>query len=96
MTEKEIEHLARLARLRLSREEVTRFQKEIESILECVSAVKRLTPSVPESVASPVQNVFRADEVTTPPGTYTEKMLDACPHRAGRFLSVKKILSADR
>lgn len=97
MTKDEIAHLARLSRVALTPAELDNFHTQISSILEYVSAVNAIAaeevggkPSV-----GVVNNVFRKDEVTVEPESYTETLLAAMPARDGRFMKVKKILSQD-
>lgn len=97
MTPQDIAHLADLARIKLTDAEREQLAGEIDTILEYVSAVQEIagddgdaTPTV-----GPLHNVFRSDEVTTPPGTHTETLLAAMPQREGQYLKVQKILSQD-
>lgn len=95
MTQEEIEHLARLSRVRLTNDEVKHFKHEISSILEYVSTVQTLAAEEPSTTGVSHHNIFRPDEVTNEPETHTETLLAAAPTRQGRFLSVKKILQLD-
>ena len=95
MTKEEIEHLARLSRIRLSDTEVVSFQQEISSILEYVSMVQSMASVEVAPVAGEHRNIFRTDEVTNEPGSYTEVLLEAMPHKVGRFMAVKKIIQQD-
>ncbi len=96
MTKEEIEHLARLSRVRLSSEEVAHFQEEISSILSYVGAVSSIAAEGDTTPrAGEYYNIFRKDEVTNVPDAYTEALLAEAPQRQGRFLSVKKILQVD-
>ena len=95
MTQEEIEHLARLSRVRLTGDEVQHFQHEISSILEYVSTVRTLAAEEPAATLPAHRNIFRPDEVTNDPEAHTETLLAAAPTRQGRFLSVKKILQLD-
>ena len=97
MKRADIEHLASLARLRLSEEELNNFEGELSSILEYVGAVSSMVAD--EAVALPQvgarYNVFRPDEVTNDPNQFTEDILAEMPHTDGRFMSVKKILQLE-
>ena len=97
MTKEEIAHLARLSRVALTPAELDNFHTEISSILEYVSAVNAMAADdrIGEPVVGPVHNIFRADEVTVAPESYTDTLLTAMPAREGRYLKVKKILSQD-
>lgn len=96
MTEEEVTHLARLARIRLTSAEVSEFQSEMSAILEYVSQVQNLTAAAAGADTGPVlRNVFRSDVVTCEPEAHTETLLSAAPYRQGRFLAVKKILQLE-
>lgn len=94
MTTDELQHLARLARIRLTGEELAHFAGDISSILAYVSAINAITAedTTERPVVPAVHNVFRVDEVTNEPGTYSDAMIAAFPESEGRFLKVKKIL----
>lgn len=58
-------HVARLARVRLSEEEVERFQRELSTILdhiETINEIEGLDEVEPTSHVVEVENVLRADE----------------------------------
>lgn len=91
---KDIEHLAELARITLDPDEITSLQTEIESILGYVGEVKHLTTdSVDTKVVGPRHNVFREDEVTNQPESYTKVLLDEAPETKDGYVVVKKILN---
>jgi aspartyl-tRNA(Asn)/glutamyl-tRNA(Gln) amidotransferase subunit C len=60
----DVQHVARLARLALTDEELDRFQRQLSQILEEADKVKRLpTAGVPPMAhAVPRVNVWRSDE----------------------------------
>lgn len=97
MKRADIQHLASLARLRLSEEELNNFEGELSSILDYVGAVSDIAAD--EVDAEPQvgsrYNVFRDDVITNVPDEYTEAILAEMPKTNGRFLSVKKILQID-
>ena len=96
MDKAQIQHLGNLARIKLTDAEVKSLASEIGSILDYVSAIDEVVPggSLKKQVG-PVSNVFREDEVTNEPGSYTEALLEAMPEREGQYLKVKKILDQD-
>ena len=64
ITRDEVLHVARLARLELSEDEVSRFQEQLSVILEAVGKVAELDLSDVEPTAHPLElaNVWAADE----------------------------------
>jgi aspartyl-tRNA(Asn)/glutamyl-tRNA(Gln) amidotransferase subunit C len=78
LTEDEVRHIARLARLKLSDEEVQKFSRELTSILEYIGVLNELdTENVePTAQVTGLQSVFREDEVR--PSEATKDELLAC------------------
>jgi aspartyl-tRNA(Asn)/glutamyl-tRNA(Gln) amidotransferase subunit C len=73
-------HVARLARLRLSEEEVERFQRELSTILdhiETINEIEGLDEVEPTSHVVEVENVLREDEPR--PSWPREKVLEEAP-----------------
>lgn len=96
MKREEIEHLARLARIELTEEELTSMESDLSSILEYVSAVSDIAgDGALEPTLTPRVNVFRKDVVTNEANQYTNDILAEMPDTQGRFLKVKKILQID-
>lgn len=86
ITRKDVEHVARLARLALSEEEITLFQGQLRRILEHAERVTSLdTEGVePTSHAIPLSNVFREDEVG-PCLAQDEALVNAPEAEEGQF-----------
>ncbi len=96
MTKDEILKLSRMARISISNSEAEILGKDIKSVLGYVSVVKEITEDkvTPKKVGV-IYNVFREDEVTVEPESYTNVIMNEAPHvRNGRF-EVKKILNTD-
>jgi aspartyl-tRNA(Asn)/glutamyl-tRNA(Gln) amidotransferase subunit C len=97
MKREEIEHLATLARIKLTEAEMERLPNELTAIVSYVSAVSDIVADT-ENVEPQVgarYNVFRKDAVTNQPDQYTKDILAEMPETEGRFLSVKKILHVE-
>jgi aspartyl-tRNA(Asn)/glutamyl-tRNA(Gln) amidotransferase subunit C len=64
ISREEVEHVARLARLRLDEDELTKLQLELGRIIEYVHQLAELDLSglEPTSHAVPLKNAFRKDE----------------------------------
>ncbi len=60
-----VAHIARLAMLELDDEEISRFQREIESILDYAKMLSEVNIDniAPTAHASAIENVFREDNV---------------------------------
>ncbi len=92
----EIEKLANLSRLKLSEEEIVRFQGEMDAILAYVDKLKTATVNKNGREAEPVmsvnKNVMREDVNPHESGAYTDKLVKAAPRHDGSYIKVKKIL----
>ena len=83
----EVRHVAKLARLELTPEEVATLQSELSALLDHVDKIRRLDTRDVEPTAHPLplSNVLRPDEVR--PGLDREEVLDAAPSvESHRFL----------
>jgi aspartyl-tRNA(Asn)/glutamyl-tRNA(Gln) amidotransferase subunit C len=97
MTREEILHLASLARIKLSEEELAGLEQELPKILEYVGVISDIvsdeTDAVPTVGAR--YNVLRPDEVSNQPGEFTSALLAEMPDTKDGFLKVKKILHTE-
>lgn len=96
MTKEEILHLGALARIKLTDEEAEAFKGEISNILGYVGEINTIVADASMTKrVGPVHNVWREDEVTNEPGTYSDALLKEMPLTHGKYLRVKKILNPD-
>ncbi len=89
---KDVDHVARLARLELSASEKERMRKELDGILSYIDKLRVLDTSgvEPTSHAVPLTNVMRDDiEVPSLP---QDEMLANAPDRHGELFRVPKII----
>ena len=91
----DVEHIAKLARLRLTEEEKQRFQKELGKIIEYFDQLKKLnTDGVPPTThAVPLENVLREDIVT--PSLPVDEALANAPDRKGNYFRVPKVVEKE-
>ena len=63
LTRKEVEHIARLARLELSEEEIERFQRQLSDILDYAARLGELDTAniAPTASVLPARSVLRPD-----------------------------------
>lgn len=92
ISEKDVEHVARLARLKLSAEEKKKFTSQLGNILDYAEQLKELDTEkiAPTAHAVPMSNVFREDKVVK--WKDKEGLLQGAPDRNGDFFVVPKIL----
>jgi aspartyl-tRNA(Asn)/glutamyl-tRNA(Gln) amidotransferase subunit C len=89
---KDVEHVARLARLELSDADKERMRRELDSILSYIDKLRALdTEGVePTSHAVPMTNVMRDDMPR--PSLPQDDMLANAPERSGEFFRVPRII----
>ncbi len=93
--EEQVRHVAHLARLRLTAEQVDRLAVELSAILDYMAQLNRVdTESVePTAHPLPIRNVLRDDEVAS--SLDPETALGNAPQREGTFFRVPKVLNQD-
>jgi aspartyl-tRNA(Asn)/glutamyl-tRNA(Gln) amidotransferase subunit C len=89
---KTVEHVAKLARLELSPEELDRYGQQLAAILEYIAKLEKLDVSglEPLTHAADAANVFRADLPV--PGLPRNEALKNAPERSDDFFIVPKII----
>ncbi|OGG48306.1 hypothetical protein A3G63_01950 [Candidatus Kaiserbacteria bacterium RIFCSPLOWO2_12_FULL_52_8] len=79
-TAAEVAKLAALARISVSEEELPKFVKEFDAILEYVGKLETLKLPMGEDREAPLlRNVMRKDGEPHAPGIYTEKLAEQFP-----------------
>jgi aspartyl-tRNA(Asn)/glutamyl-tRNA(Gln) amidotransferase subunit C len=88
ISREEVLHVARLARLELTDDEVTRFQEQLSAILEAVSTVSELDLSDVPPTAHPleIQNAWAEDEPR--PSLTPDETFANAPDREGDYFRV--------
>ncbi len=90
---KDIEKLAKLARIKLDEEEKARLLKEIDPILSYVAQIQEVSSRGDDTKkAGTVRNVMREDVVLNKTGQFTDVLIADMPESKDGFLKVKKIL----
>jgi aspartyl-tRNA(Asn)/glutamyl-tRNA(Gln) amidotransferase subunit C len=92
----DVKHVAHLARLHLTDEEVDRMQTQLSNILESIETLQQVDTSHVGPTASVIQleNVMREDEVL--PGLTRDAALANAPLRDDPFLRVPTVLQEGR
>ena len=91
-TPEEVSHVANLARLRLSPEEVEIMARQLHDILTYVAKLNELDTRgiTPTTHALSIVNAFREDEVK--PSLDREKTLANGPQQDGEFFVVPRVI----
>ena len=94
ITVKEVDYVARLARLKFSGQEKDVFAGQMASILGYIGQLNTLDTTVvtPTSHALNVSNVMRDDVVRSTDLRQREQLVDNAPERDGDFFRVKKVI----
>jgi aspartyl-tRNA(Asn)/glutamyl-tRNA(Gln) amidotransferase subunit C len=91
-----VEHVARLARLGLTGDEIDRMQSQLSRILEAIEVLQTVDTSRIDPTAQVIEleNVMRDDVVH--PGISREAALANAPERSDAFLRVPTVLEEGR
>lgn len=94
LTEEQVRHVAKLARLNCTDEEIATFTSQLSAILDYVTQLEEVDTTDVEPLAHclAVQNVFRDDVVK--PSLSNDEALANAPQRDGEFFTVPKVLGA--
>jgi aspartyl-tRNA(Asn)/glutamyl-tRNA(Gln) amidotransferase subunit C len=92
LTREEVLHIAKLARLGVSDEDVASFQEQLSNILENFETLQKVdtTDIPPTAQPNPLQNVLKDDNIQ--PSLPQEDVLANAPKREGEFFRVKAVL----
>ena len=92
LTEDQIRHVAKLARLNCTDQEIATFTTQLAAILDYFNQLRELntTDVEPLSHCLPIHNIFRQDRIL--PSLSNEQALANAPRRDGEFFAVPKIL----
>jgi len=95
ISQKEVQHIAKLARLGLTEKEIEKMQKELSSILDYIEKLKEVDISKvePSSHLIKVENVMREDEESKKPKAKSQKLLELAPETKAGYLKVKSIFN---
>jgi aspartyl-tRNA(Asn)/glutamyl-tRNA(Gln) amidotransferase subunit C len=92
----EVEHVAELARLRLTDEEKALFREQLSAILDHAAVLQAVDTSAipPTATVLPLRNVMRDDEAR--PSLLQEDVLANAPEARNGFFAVHAILQASQ
>jgi aspartyl-tRNA(Asn)/glutamyl-tRNA(Gln) amidotransferase subunit C len=92
LSEKDVDHVARLARLEITPEERALYQKQLNAILDHAAGLAGLDVEAvpPTAHILPLNNVWRTDHIH--PGLSREEALANAPDKAKGCFRVPKII----
>jgi aspartyl-tRNA(Asn)/glutamyl-tRNA(Gln) amidotransferase subunit C len=90
----EVQHIAKLARLGLTEEEVGRFQKELSAILDYIGKLKEADVSgvEPTSHSVLIENIMRKDNSSGADTEIRKKIIKQFPEGDKDYLKVRSII----
>jgi aspartyl-tRNA(Asn)/glutamyl-tRNA(Gln) amidotransferase subunit C len=94
LSKDDIKHIATLARLELTDDEIEKYGSELSAILDFVDQLKEVdvTGVEPTAQVTGMENVYRHDEAKPWDEAESEEALDQTPDREGKSVKVKRVL----
>ncbi len=94
ISSEEVKHIAKLARLGLTEQEIGKFQKELSKTLDYIEKLKEvdIVDIKPTSHSVLVENVMRNDEVRRLEPEVRRKLVEMAPEKKLGFLKTKSII----
>jgi len=93
ISKEEVQHIAELARLQLTGEEVEQMQKDLSAILDYFELLKKAPKiKIDEPTFAQGSGVARKDEVLPRDARLAEKIIAASPDKKDDYIKVKTIL----
>lgn len=95
LTHKDVQHLAKLARLSLSEKELETYRVQLSGVLEYVEQLKKLKTDdvTPTSQVTGLTNNFRTDEVRDCPEDVRRDIISQFPDHDGDLLRVPPVFN---
>lgn len=92
LSRKDVEHVAHLARLGLTEDEMTRLEGQLNHILDQYAVLAQLDTEhiAPTAQTIEVENILRDDEVR--PSLPRDEIMASAPERQGEYFVVPPIL----
>lgn len=94
LSKDEIQHIAKLARLELTDEELKKYGDQLSAILNYIDQLKEVDVKGVEPIAqvTGLENVLREDKVENWDKAEIEAALKDAPERQGMFIKVKRVI----
>ncbi len=88
----EVKHIAKLARLELSEEEVSKYSEQLSKVIQYFNQLNEIDTNQIEELLkpSPLQAYARADEVK--PGLTQEQVIANAPESSGYLIKVPPVV----
>lgn len=95
ITKKQVEHIAKLARLKLSGQEIEKFQKDFSGILEYFEILEKANVSLVEPMTHSViiKNATRNDDAKKERPEIIVKLVENAPEHEKGYIKVPEVFS---
>lgn len=93
ITKKQVQHIAKLARLQLTLKEVKIYQKQLGEILDYVGQLQKVNTKKipPQTGGTQLKNIFRSDKAQSTGKKVREKLLENAPLRHGDYIKTRAV-----
>ncbi len=90
----DVQHIAKLARLGISKKEEKKLADELSAVLDYFEKIKEVDVSKIEPTSHPylLENVMREDKARKQTPEKVNKLIGVMPEREGRYVKVKSVL----
>ena len=93
ISKEEVIHIAKLARLELTEQEIEKMQKDLSGILDYVDLLKKAkTKKSKTTNRAGVFNVLRKDETTDKNPNTANRLIESAPDKKDGYIKVKQVL----
>jgi len=94
ITKKQVSHVAKLARLGLTKKEKEKFTEELSAILDFVNKLNEVKADKikPTAQVTGLENVYRQDKGRAKSKQETDKLLELVPEIEEGYVKVKAVL----
>jgi len=94
ITKKQVSHVAKLARLGLTKEEKEKFTEELSAILDFVNKLNEIKADKikPTTQVTDLENIMRQDKGRAKSKQETDKLLELVPKIEKGYVKVKAVL----
>jgi len=91
ISKREVQHIAKLARIKLSESELKKFQKEISAILDYFNLLKEVDVSKTKPTFYPGLSIMREDKAEPQLTNIANKLVEAAPEKKNGYIRVKAV-----
>lgn len=95
LTTEQVLHVARLARLELSAEQVEAYRRQLSDVLDHVATLSSVDVEGVEPMAHPIELTNRLADDVPEPSMPISDLLSNAPAVEGDYLAVPKVLGGD-